>query len=60
MLPTDAIIPIALFVLLIFVLALHGLTASGHFPREHRLLQRDQVPIDELCDQLLEHPVLFG
>jgi len=36
MLTTDAIIPLVLFTLLMLVLSLHGLSASGHFPREHR------------------------
>jgi hypothetical protein len=36
MLTTDTILPLVLFTLLIFVLSLHGLAASGHFPREHR------------------------
>ena len=34
MLTTDAILPLVLFTLL--MLSLHGLSASGHFPREHR------------------------
>jgi hypothetical protein len=33
---TDAILPLVLFTLLILMLSLHGLSASGHFPREHR------------------------
>ena len=36
MLTTNAILPLVLFTLLMFVLSLHGLSASGHFPREHR------------------------
>jgi hypothetical protein len=36
MLPTDAILPLVLFTLLMLMLSLHGLSASGHFPREHR------------------------
>src|SRR6266702_3057691 len=36
MLTTDAILPLFLFTLLILMLSLHGLSASGHFPREHR------------------------
>jgi len=36
MLPTDAILPLVLFTLLMLMLSLHGLAASGHFPREHR------------------------
>ena len=36
MLTTDTILPLVLFTLLMFVLSLHGLSASGHFPREHR------------------------
>ncbi len=30
-------VPLALFTMLMLVVALHGLTASGHFPRETRL-----------------------
>src|SRR5215472_5207697 len=30
--------PAALFTLLILVVSLHGLSVSGHFPREHRVL----------------------
>jgi len=36
MLTPDAILPLVLFTLLMLVLSLHGLSASGHFPREHR------------------------
>jgi hypothetical protein len=36
MLTTDAILPLVLFTLLMLMLSLHGLSASGHFPREHR------------------------
>src|SRR3979490_220086 len=36
MLPTDALVPLAIFMALLLALALHGLSASGHFPREHR------------------------
>ena len=36
MIPTDAILPLVLFTLLILMLSLHGLSASGHFPRERR------------------------
>src|SRR5262245_27779554 len=35
-LPTDAILPLALFTALLFVVSLCGLAASGHFPRERR------------------------
>jgi len=38
MLTTDAILPLVLFTLLMLVASLHGLSASGHFPREHRML----------------------
>jgi hypothetical protein len=36
MLPTDALVPLALFTLLLLSLSLYGLAASGQFPREHR------------------------
>lgn len=36
MLPTSALIPLVLFMALLLVLALYALSASGHFPREHR------------------------
>ena len=36
MLPTEALLPLLLFILLLFLLALFALAASGHFPREHR------------------------
>jgi hypothetical protein len=36
MLPTDAVIPLVLFVALLLTLSLLVLAASGHFPREHR------------------------
>jgi hypothetical protein len=36
MLTTDVILPLVLFTLLILMLSLHGLSATGHFPREHR------------------------
>jgi hypothetical protein len=36
MLTTDVILPLVLFTLLILMLSLHGLSASGHFPRQHR------------------------
>ncbi len=32
-----AIVPLALFTMLMLAVALYGLTASGHFPRETRL-----------------------
>lgn len=35
MLPSDALIPIALFMALLLAASLHGLAASGHFPRAH-------------------------
>ena len=35
-LPTEAVLPLLLFILLLFLLALYALAASGHFPREHR------------------------
>jgi hypothetical protein len=38
MLTTDAILPLVLFTLLMLVVSPHGLSASGHFPREHRVL----------------------
>ena len=36
MLPTDALIPLAIFMALLLALALFGLSASGHFPRHYR------------------------
>ena len=36
MLTTDAILPLVLFTLLMLMLSQHGLSASGHFPHEHR------------------------
>ena len=36
MLTNDAILALVLFTLLMLMLSLHGLSASGHFPREHR------------------------
>jgi hypothetical protein len=36
MLPTDAVIPLVLFVALLLTQSLLVLAASGHFPREHR------------------------
>ena len=45
MLTTDAIPPLVLFTLLMLVLSLHGLSASGHFPREHRATALNS-PID--------------
>jgi len=36
MLTIDAILPLVLFTLLMLMLSLHALSASGHFPREHR------------------------
>ena len=36
MLRTDAVLPLVLFTLLTLMLGLHGLSASGHFPRRHR------------------------
>lgn len=36
MLPSAAVLPLVLFMGLILVLSLQGLTAAGHFPREHR------------------------
>ena len=32
-----ALVPLVLFTMLMLVISLHGLTASGHFPRETRL-----------------------
>ena len=32
-----ALVPLALFAMLIFSVSLHGLAARGHFPRETRL-----------------------
>ena len=37
MLTTDAILPLLLFTLLMLMLSLHGLSASGQFPRAHRV-----------------------
>ena len=34
--PTDAWLPLLLFMALLLALSLHGLSASGHFPYEHR------------------------
>lgn len=36
MFPTAVVLPLLLFVVLLFLLALYALAASGHFPREHR------------------------
>lgn len=36
MLPMDAVLPLVLFVALLLTLSLLALTASGHFPAEHR------------------------
>jgi len=36
MLTIDAMLPLVLFTLLMLMLSLHGLLASGHFPRKHR------------------------
>ncbi len=36
MLPTDALIPIVLFMALVLAASLQALAASGHFPRPHR------------------------
>jgi hypothetical protein len=36
MMPIDALLPLAVFLALVLTLALHGLAASGHFPREYR------------------------
>jgi hypothetical protein len=36
MLTKDAILALIFFTLLMLMLSLHGLSASGHFPREHR------------------------
>jgi hypothetical protein len=36
MLPIEAVLPLLLFIVLLFLLALYALAASGHFPREHR------------------------
>ncbi|MCK9909064.1 hypothetical protein MXD81_07990 [Microbacteriaceae bacterium K1510] len=36
MLPMSVVPPLVLFTALILVLSLHGLAASGHFPREYR------------------------
>jgi hypothetical protein len=40
-LPTDAWLSLALFMALVLSVALHGLAASGHFPRENRPLTLD-------------------
>lgn len=36
MLPAEAVLPLVLFMALVMALSLHGLAASGQFPREHR------------------------
>lgn len=36
MLPDNALIPLVLFTALLLFVSLHGLAASGQFPREHR------------------------
>lgn len=36
MMPASAVLPLLLFMLLVLMLALHGLAAAGHFPRERR------------------------
>ncbi len=36
MLPSEALIPLAIFTALLLVVSLHTLAASGQFPREHR------------------------
>src|SRR3954468_14332695 len=36
MLATHTLIPLSIFMVLVLALALLGLSASGHFPREHR------------------------
>jgi hypothetical protein len=36
MVPKDILLPLAIFVALLLTASLHGLAASGHFPREHR------------------------
>jgi hypothetical protein len=36
MLPLNALLPLVLFTALLLALSLHALSASGHFPREHR------------------------
>jgi hypothetical protein len=32
----DAVLPLALLMVLVLSFSMHGLAASGHFPREHR------------------------
>ncbi|MGP0090392.1 MAG: hypothetical protein ACLPKB_10620 [Xanthobacteraceae bacterium] len=34
--PQDAVLPLALFMALMLSCSMHGLAASGHFPKEHR------------------------
>lgn len=34
--PTQSLLPLVLFIMLVLVIALGTLAASGHFPREHR------------------------
>jgi hypothetical protein len=34
--PSDAWLPLLLFMALLMALSLHGLAASGHFPHEYR------------------------
>jgi hypothetical protein len=36
MLPTNAVFPLVIFIALLLAVSLHGLAASGQFPREHR------------------------
>lgn len=36
MLPAQSVLPLGLFMALLMALSLHGLAASGQFPREHR------------------------
>lgn len=36
MLPAGSVLPLAVFMALVMALSLHGLAASGQFPREHR------------------------
>jgi len=36
MLPGESVLPLVLFMALLMALSLHGLAASGQFPREHR------------------------
>lgn len=38
MLPAESLLPLVLFMALLMALSLHGLAASGQFPREHRSL----------------------